>query len=197
MDLAPSWIETYPKHDLELLLRAAEYWEREALLFRANLMRDSENTWERVHAIHSADEEKARRIRAAVAAELERREPKTAEPIPSGIELQPAFLALFRNEAAARRAIDAAKKAEIIDEEGNYRHADKWPIVEFWQAVSERRFNLTFIQADYENRSKTYLKQCNAIAAQFGTTISRTAIYDAPGKDNGIYYSAVILALKG
>jgi len=68
-------------------------------------------------------------------------------------------------------------------------------IVQFWEAVSDRKFDLTHLRAEKEGVSETYKQQCEAIAEQFGVKISKSAIYDNAGKRTGKYFTAVARAL--
>lgn len=116
------------------------------------------------------------------------------------VELRPAFSDLFFSDNAARRALNAAMTAGIIDETGKRKLGVRKivpAIVQFWEAVSDPKLEFTRIRAMEDAIGETYLQQCQAIAEQFRTTISDSSIYDHAGKRRGVYFTAVARALGG
>ena len=114
--------------------------------------------------------------------------------------LQHDYLNLFFNETGARRALEAAISAGIIDETGKKRlnYKEMVPaIIQFWEAVSDRKFDLTHERAAKEAVGETYQRQCEAIAEQFGATIGKSAIYDRAGQRSGKYFTTVARAVGG
>ena len=114
--------------------------------------------------------------------------------------LRPDFAGLFFGNKEAHRALKAAIDAEIIDKKGKSKLGERKiipAIVQFWEAVSDPKFELTHHRTEKDAIGQTYLRQCQAIAEQFGTTISQTAIYDHAGKKAGKYFTAVACALGG
>lgn len=119
---------------------------------------------------------------------------------PPGVTLRPEFVNLFVSDAATHRAINAAVAAGIIDKTGKKRLGQRQivpAIIQFWEAVSDRKFELTHLRAEKDAVAETYVQQCEEIAAQFGVKIGKTAIYDHAGKRAGKYFTAVARALGG
>lgn len=114
--------------------------------------------------------------------------------------LIPAFGGLFVSEMAAERAFNAAVSAGIIDDAGKRLLGERKivsSIIQFWEAVSDPKFELTHIRASKDAVGETYVKQCHIIAKQFGTEISDSAIYDHAGERAGKYFTAVASKLGG
>ncbi len=117
-----------------------------------------------------------------------------------GVQLIPAFVGLFVGEEAAHKALNAAMIAGIIDETGESKLGKdrkiKPVIVQFWEAVSDRKFELTHIRATKDDIGETYLQQCQAIAEQFGAKISPKTVYSRAGERAGKFFSAVFAELE-
>jgi len=116
------------------------------------------------------------------------------------VELRPAFAALFLSDNAAHKALEAAMIAGIIDETGKKKLGVRKivpAIIQFWEAVSDPKFELTHIRALKEAVTETYLQPCQTIAERFRTTIGKTAINDNAGKRTDKYFTAVARALSG
>jgi hypothetical protein len=135
-------------------------------------------------------------LKAAIEREFERR----ADPEDTEVVLLPGFLSLFQDEAKARMALDAAMDAKIIDKKSRTALGGKKivpAIIQFWDAVSDHKFNLTHTRATKEAIVDTCQPQCEAIAEQFGVSIGKSAIYDHGGQRKGHYFTTVSRILGG
>lgn len=118
--------------------------------------------------------------------------PKSQEEI----KVLPEFEALFKSRRGALIALRAAVHAGIINEDGTGKLGMKIivpAIIQFWAAVSDRKFDLTHVHAEKDRVGETMKKQCKAIAMQFGKEhISQSPIYEHAIKMNrGTYFTDV------
>ncbi len=137
-----------------------------------------------------------RELKMAIEREFEKR----ADTEDTEVVLLPDFLNLFQDETKARRALDAAMGAGIIDGKSRTALGETKivpAIIQFWDAVSDHKFDLTHIRATKEAIADTCRPQCEAIAEQFGVSIGKSAIYDHAGQRKGHYFTTVSRILGG
>lgn len=102
------------------------------------------------------------------------------------------FEDLFTSSKAMERALYVALKVGLVDANGCWLLGErsKKGLVQFWKAISDHRYGLTHLFNEP-------VLPCQVIAKRFGTTISKTAVYNHLDDKTGSYLQKCLNVLSG